>query len=113
VNSRSLGQAGELLAIKFLQQHGYRIIQQNFKTRFGEIDIIARHRRQLVFIEVKTRSSVEFGHPEEAVTEKKLLHLKRCAQVYLLQKRLDCTCRFEVLSVQWGSPPACKLLPLD
>ncbi|MCM8756929.1 MAG: YraN family protein [Candidatus Omnitrophica bacterium] len=110
----SLGKAGELIAAHFLRQKGYRIIQQNFKTKCGEIDIIARDRKkQLVFIEVKTRSSLHLGQPEESVTPEKLVHLRRCAQIYLSQHRLHCSCRLEILSIIWGNPPTCKIIPAD
>lgn len=78
-----LGRWGEQLAEKFLQQQGYKILNRNFRTPYGEIDLIARKACVLVFVEVKTRSSNSFGNPEEAVTASKLTHIIESAESYL------------------------------
>jgi len=94
-----LGPAGEEEGSKFLKSLGYRIICRNFRTRSGEIDIIARKGRELVFIEVKTRSSFSFGHPEEAVSPRKISRLLKAAGFYLSRCEADTPYRFEILSV--------------
>jgi len=80
---QALGIKGEKLALHFLRQRGYKIIARNFSCRFGEIDIIARQGKTTAFIEVKTRTSCEFGLPQEAIRPEKLKHLWRSAQFYI------------------------------
>ena len=77
-----LGRFGEDLAIEFLQKQGYRIIERNFRIRGGEIDVIAQEGNTLVYVEIKTRTTFQFGRPEEAVTPKKIHFLKRAAKFY-------------------------------
>lgn len=81
-NNLSLGKLGEDLAIKFLQKQKYKIIEKNFRSRFGEIDIIGRDKDTFVFIEVKTRISKQFGLPEEVITPFKLQSLKKTIDFY-------------------------------
>lgn len=83
----SLGKYGEDLASKFLQKMGYKIIERNFRIRGGEIDIIAIDGKTLVYLEVKSRTSHQFGLPEEAVTIHKLNFLKRAAKFYRNNRR--------------------------
>lgn len=78
------GKIGENFALDLLKRHGYKILTRNFRSRFGEIDIIAEDRGVLVFIEVKTRWSKKFGNPEEAVTHRKIRHLIRTAEYFKL-----------------------------
>lgn len=95
-----LGRKGENLAASFLKKKGYRILATNFQVKQGEVDIIAQHRGDLVFVEVKTRSTDAFGHPAEAVTVKKQQQIIRAAMVYLSQQNLfDASARFDVVSV--------------
>jgi putative endonuclease len=81
--NRQLGKAGEDLAVKYLQGKYYRILERNFRTAYGEIDIICEVSGGLVFVEVKTRRSQKFGLPQEAVTPTKIRHLKRAAYLFL------------------------------
>ena len=90
-SNKDFGKRGELLAAKLLKKDGYKIIEMNYRSRFGEVDIIAREGDVLVFVEVKTRSSLDFGSPGEAVTEKKKGHIIQSAQDFLV--------RFEGMSV--------------
>ncbi|TAN39307.1 MAG: YraN family protein [Nitrospirae bacterium] len=94
-----LGRDGEEAALVFLKKTGYTIIDTNYKTVFGEVDIIARDRGVTVFIEVKARSSIAFGHPFEAVTRKKQEKLKKLALFYMKQKKKELPLRFDVLSI--------------
>ncbi|MBI4654710.1 MAG: YraN family protein [Nitrospirae bacterium] len=95
-----LGKEGEELAKKFLNKKGYKIIEQNYKTPIGEIDIIASDRETLVFIEVKTRESLEFGMPFEAVNYTKRNKISKAALLYLKRfKEKIPACRFDVLSI--------------
>jgi len=101
-----LGQRGEGIALSFLITKGYSIIERNYKTPMGEIDIIARDNETLVFVEVKTRESIEFGLPFESVDRRKRRKIAGVALSYL--KRFDDLppCRFDVLSIYFrnGNP---------
>ena len=97
------GAAGEDCAARALEKSRYQILECNFRTPAGEIDIIARDGKCLVFIEVKTRSSVEFGLPQEAVVLRKRKRLCSAARWYLQKNRVDdADCRFDVVSVLVG-----------
>lgn len=78
------GRFGEDFACNLLLQKGYKIIDRNFRSRFGEIDIIASKEDYLIFIEVKTRWNLNYGYPEEAVNEKKLWKIRKTAEYYLM-----------------------------
>lgn len=98
-----LGKYGERLAKKFLKKKGFKILERNYRTKFGEIDIIARDGSQLVFIEVKTRSSQSFGSPQEALTLWKLERLRRAVQIYCIQKNIQKHgVRMDAVSVEIG-----------
>ena len=75
-----VGKAGEEAAVQFLRQHGYRILERNYRCRFGEIDLIARDGPMLAFVEVKTRRSQKYGPPAAAVTFQKQRHLIKASQ---------------------------------
>lgn len=95
------GSAGEKLAAAFLRKQGYKILETNFRSVFGEIDIIALDEGTLVYIEVKTRSSNQFGLPEEAVGYRKLQHLLKTAAYYrLLRKNLPEGERVDVVAIE-------------
>lgn len=85
---QDLGQLGEELACVFLKKQGYKILGQNFRTRGGEIDVIAKEGEMVVFVEVKTRISAAFGYPEEAIDERKQHKLAMTAEAYLAVHRL-------------------------
>jgi putative endonuclease len=96
----SLGKLGEDLACEELQRRGYQILDRRFRTRCGELDIIARDGSELVFVEVRARSSGTFGTPFDSVTWQKQHRLSRMAAAYLCSKRLpDLACRFDVVGV--------------
>ncbi len=98
-----LGERGEGLAADFLKKKNYRIITQNYRTPVGEIDIIARDGATLVFIEVKTRESLEYGQPFEAVNTFKRRRIARAAMLYLKGLRGGIPpCRFDIVSVYHG-----------
>ncbi len=95
-----LGKLGEDIVCKFLVEKGYRILKRNFRyKRFGEVDIIALDKGILVFVEVKTRSGIRFGSPEEAVTGLKVRNIRRVATYFILANHLVCSCRIDVISV--------------
>lgn len=98
----SKGKLGEQIASEFLGKRGYRLIETNFRTRFGELDIIAAKDGLLVFVEVKLKIGTDFGTPEEMITEGKIRQVRQTAEVYLqqnkeiaanfLQYRIDAVC---------------------
>ena len=83
------GKIGEDVATKYLEQIGYKIIQRNFECRQGEIDIIAKDKEEIVFIEVKTRASVLYGFPKEAVDQTKKKHIYKSAEFYIYIHHLE------------------------
>lgn len=96
----SLGKKGEDLAADYLQNHGLHIVTRNYRQKTGEIDIIARDGEYLVFVEVKTRKSLNFGQPFEAVTAKKQAQISRVALDYITRNKLhDHPVRFDVVSI--------------
>jgi putative endonuclease len=100
----TVGKAGEEAAVQYLCQQGYRILERNYRCRFGEIDLIARDGKTLAFIEVKTRRSQRFGPPAAAVTFEKQRHLIKASLVYLTQKgKADELCRFDVVTIEVDS----------
>lgn len=100
--ARELGRSGEDVAVAYLKKNNFRIISRGFRFHKGEIDIVARDGDTLVFIEVKTRRSRDFGRPEDAVTPLKQNQIRRLAEAYLAVNGLvDIPCRFDVLSLFW------------
>ena len=98
-----LGRLGEKKAVDFLKKKGYKILETNYKTHIGEIDVIAEDKEYTVFIEVKTRSGDDFGAPSEAVTVKKREKYFKVATEYLLRKgKTDTPCRFDVVEIENG-----------
>jgi putative endonuclease len=94
------GAEGEDDAVRALKKARYKILERNFRTPAGEIDVVARHRKFLVFVEVRTRSSIEFGLPQETIQAKKRKRLATAALWYLQKNRLgDAECRFDVVAV--------------
>ena len=97
-----LGKAGEEIALRHLKNKKFKIVAKNFRMYRGEIDIIAYDRKALVFIEVKTRKSRQFGLPEESVTFSKQKQIKKIAWGFLAKYNLqDVECRFDVLSLHF------------
>jgi putative endonuclease len=104
---KQVGATGEELAAGVLKKQGYKVLERNYRTSLGEIDLVARHRGVLVFIEVKTRRSSKFGSPQEAVHPAKQERLRNLTEFYLNQKGLgDVTVRFDVVGILWqqGKP---------
>ncbi|MFH1154937.1 MAG: YraN family protein [Pseudomonadota bacterium] len=94
------GKQAEDLACNFLQNQGYVILERNFRTRFSELDIIARHGDTLVFLEVKARKTLSRGTPREAITPVKQQRIVKAASWYLAHHRLDqIRVRFDVVAI--------------
>ena len=98
---KKLGSHGEDLAVEFLKRQGYRILQRNFKLKFGEIDIVAQEGDTVCFIEVRTKTGDELGTPFESITPFKQRKLSRLALAYLKNqyKSVEVRARFDVVAV--------------
>lgn len=110
MDTKKLGNAGEDLAVRFLEEAGHEILDRNYRIRNGEIDIISREKQEkdrfgiteyLVFTEVKTRSGKNAGDPYEAVGREKQRKILKAAERYLYEKKLpvDTPVRFDVISI--------------
>ena len=102
MNKKKKGRLGEDLALRFLVRNNYKILQQNYYSRWGEIDLIVwdRELEELVFVEVKTRSSNKFGYPEEAVDGVKFKRIVKTANIYLQKVGYHKNYRFDCVSVE-------------
>jgi putative endonuclease len=94
-----LGKQGEAAAVAYLRENGYEILEQNFVFQKAEIDIIARKKDWLIVVEVKTRSSVDFGSPEDFVNKKKIKLLVKAIDEYVQQSGLDLEIRFDIMAL--------------
>jgi len=100
---RRLGIAGEEMALSYLLEQGCRLLEKNYRCRFGEIDLIVEDGNTVVFVEVKTRSSYLFGLPQEAVGRSKRVKIRRLAQNFLLSRGLEeKSIRFDVIAVLYS-----------
>jgi len=99
-NRRAAGSRWEEQAADYLVGKGYRILERNFRSKTGEIDIVARHKDILVFVEVKARRNANYGRPCEAVTPQKLRTISRTAEFYMCRfKCHDASARIDVLEI--------------
>ena len=109
--TKLLGKEGEDRAARFLMKQGYRIIERNYRTRSGEIDLIAVHDGAVVFIEVKTRTSDAFGAPELAVNPRKQQRMVKAALGYIKYKKLhQVPCRFDVVAITTAAEQEMELI---
>lgn len=106
-----LGRTGEDRAARFLVSQGYRILERNYSTRSGEIDLIALHQGTVAFIEVKTRSNDAFGAPELAVNHRKQQRMVKAALGYIKFKKLhQVPCRFDVVAINTANEQQVELI---
>jgi putative endonuclease len=94
-----LGKLGEEMAVDFLRKNGYEIVETNWTFQKAEIDIIAKKENILAIVEVKTRSSLEFGLPQDFVKPKKIQLLVKAVDAYINDKNLDIEVRFDIIAV--------------
>jgi putative endonuclease len=107
----SLGDRGEMAGWDYLRKQGYHLIEKNYRSRFGEIDVVAEKNGRLVFIEIKTRRTAGRGLPQEAVDAAKQRRLVRLAAAYIRDKKLDGKpVSFAVLSIVWGKELVMRLI---
>jgi putative endonuclease len=100
-----LGNKGEMLASRFLLDKGYAVHHHNWRSGHKEIDIIAQQRNVLVFVEVKSRTSEEYGNAYDAVDDKKIRLLISAAQAYIRKYNIDLKFRFDIITVIGNSEP--------
>ena len=99
-STKEKGKEGEEKAVALLVEKGFEIIERNYRYGKGELDIIARDKDFLVFVEVKSRESLEYGKPEEAITKKKMSQIRKIAEAYLAEKNiLNENIRFDVVAI--------------
>lgn len=118
MTTKGTGDRGEAIAAAYLEERGYRVLDRNYRYERAELDLVCfepaerdEDGGELVVVEVKTRSGLGFGRPEEAVTEEKRRHIARATQAYLYERRLEgAPLRFDVVSVvlRQGAEPAVK-----
>ena len=111
-HAQRLGQASESIAVAYLKRHGYRILERNYRTPYGEVDIVATENGRIVFVEVKARRSRRFGDPRWAVSIQKQRHLSKAALNYLKTKAsAGARARFDVIAIEYlGDFPEVKLI---
>ena len=98
--TQQYGKKSENDAVRYLKKNGYRIIEKNYRTRLGEIDIIAKDGKTIVFVEVKARRSIRYGHPKWAITPKKKRNMSMVALHYLKSTRQNkAKARFDVITI--------------
>jgi len=110
---QAIGRLGETKAKKYLRRRGYQILETNYRTRAGELDLIAKEKDCLVFVEVKTRTSDEYGAPAEAVSYYKQQHMLKSAQYYLSRHGGECECRFDVIEVRLPNRGLLKIAKIN
>ena len=96
----SLGKKGEDEAARFLASLGYRLLERNYRCRFGEVDLIAKDGQSIVFVEVKTRANENYGTPKHSVDDRKQRRISLASQDYMVKKGLtESAARFDVVSI--------------
>lgn len=112
-NHTSLGRWGEEQAAAFLKKERYKILKMNYRCPLGEIDIIAREKKTLVFVEVKTRTKEDFAKAVDAITPYKIQRICKVAQYYLMQsgsKNIDCRMDVVLVEPRYGGQAFIKLI---
>lgn len=99
MNTYDIGVFGEEQAAKYLKKRKYKIVTRNFKTIFGEVDIVARNKKEIVFVEVKTRSSKSFATPAEFVDNEKISRITRVAEFFIKHYKCQLSPRIDVIEV--------------
>jgi putative endonuclease len=105
INRKQKGEQGEAMAAAHLQAQGYEILRRNYKPKGTEIDIVARQAETIVFVEVKSRETNDFGYPEEAVKTAKQERIKRAAEHFIAEQDWHGDIRFDIISITWSDPP--------
>lgn len=105
-STKSKGDSGETMAVEFLLKKSYKLLERNYRTKTGEVDIVMEDHGIIVFVEVKTRKYLGQGLPEEAVTPRKLSNIKRVGEHYLITKNFTSkTARIDVVAIELTTAP--------
>ncbi|VAW61090.1 hypothetical protein MNBD_GAMMA09-483 [hydrothermal vent metagenome] len=104
INRSSKGKAAEGFACRYLEQNGLRLIEKNFHSRFGEIDLIMQHENALVFVEVRYRKNQSFGGAKASITPGKQSRIKKTALFYMQKKGREFNARFDVIAMTGNDP---------
>ena len=94
-----IGRRGEEIAKEYLEKKGYKIVEQNYKTKYAEIDLVAKQKNELVFVEVRTKIGENFGSPEETIARKKLRKLFNNATAYMARVKWKGSCRIDAVCI--------------
>ncbi len=109
-STKQIGDRGEKLAAMYLENKGYMILEQNYRFERAEVDIVAFKEHEIVFVEVKLRTSLKYGHPEDAVNEQKQQQIFKAAEAWLYERKMDGSpARFDVISILSSSPTEHKI----
>lgn len=103
MNKRELAEFGENLAKKYLEHNDYQILEKNYHSIYGEIDLICKKDKIYTFIEVKTRKSPKFGTALESITNSKKEKIIKTAKIYLAKNRLEVPVRYDIITIQYLS----------
>lgn len=110
----SLGDRGEMLAAGYLCEHGYQVLDKKVRTSFGELDLVVRKNDMLVFVEVKTRSTLRLGLPEEAVDQAKQKQITKLAEWYLQKNKMSNErVRFDVIALLYDGVSAPQIRHIE
>lgn len=99
--TQTIGKQGENLAAQFLEQQGFQILERNYTYQHAEIDLIARRDDLLVFVEVRLRTNIRFGFPEQTINKKKIQSLRRAAEQYIYHTNWLQDIRFDVVAIHY------------
>lgn len=94
-----LGKKGEQLAVDFLLENGYEIVERNFRFDKAEVDVIAKKKEVLAIVEVKTRSTVDFGNPQDFLKPKQIQRIVKAVDEYVTVNKLDVEVRFDIIAI--------------
>ncbi len=104
-NNKELGAEGEQLAVDYLEQQNFKILERNYRYKRAEIDVIAEKEELLIFVEVKYRKNNSFGYPEEFVNDRKVELIHMASEHYVEHKEWNGNIRFDIISITKGNPP--------
>ena len=99
---RAHGQAGENLAMNYLIEQGLSFIEANVRYKFGEIDLVMKHGKEWIFVEVKYRSKTQYGGAITALSNAQIRRLRRAAEHYIQIQKIDAVCRFDLIAIDAG-----------
>ena len=100
--NKETGELGEALAKKYLEKKGYKIVEQNYRTRYAEIDLVARHKDVLVIVEVRTKVGERWGSPEDSLNRAKLQRVKKNATAYAARAKWNKLYRVDAVCIVLG-----------